>query len=66
MTFRLNIYLINIPWDCSSFTKYVQRRLAGNADIDFLFKQKTNENIFEENFPYENGVLFGSSTVRYR
>ncbi len=34
--FRLNIYLINIPWDCSSLTKYVQRRLAGNADGDFL------------------------------
>lgn len=33
---RLNMYLINIPWDCSSFTKYVQRRFAGKADIDFL------------------------------
>ncbi len=35
-TFRLNIYLINIPRHCSSFTKYFQRRLAGNADADFL------------------------------
>jgi hypothetical protein len=36
VAFRLNIYLMNIPCDCSSLTKYVQRRFAGNADSDFL------------------------------
>jgi len=47
VAFRLNIYLMNIPCDCSSFTKYVQRRLAGNDDIDFLLKKtKIKMNIF--------------------
>ena len=32
---RLKIYLMNIPWACSSLTKYVQRRFAGKAEVDF-------------------------------
>ena len=62
--FFLKIYLIKIPCDCSSLTKYVQRRFAGNADGDFLRENDELKERLIRGISYENGVLFGSSIVR--